>query len=65
MSDLKSEPERRTGGALIPALAVLAGAETIVISSDLSDGIRYGVGGVLAVVLIALVFRLGRERHRS
>ena len=65
MSDLKSEPKTRSTSALIPALAVLAGAETIVISSDLDDGIRNGVGGFIALVLIVLVFQVSRERRRG
>jgi hypothetical protein len=58
--------DSRTDSTVLNAalVAVLGGAEVAVITSDMGDGARYGIGAVLLVALLASVFRLGRV-HRS
>ncbi|KRD21218.1 MULTISPECIES: hypothetical protein [unclassified Streptomyces] len=41
-------------------LAVLACVEVMLISSDTSDGVRYGVGAALAVGILVVVGRLAK-----
>lgn len=48
---------------LIAVLATLIGAEAVLVTSDLSDGVRYGVGAVLLVALIGTVVQLARQRR--
>lgn len=44
-----------------PLLAALAGAEVILVSSDLGSGLRHGLGSAIAVALVALVYRMRRR----
>lgn len=53
---------RRPSDTLWIAVAALVAGEVVVIGSALADGIRYCLGGLLAVALIGLVFQLGRTR---
>ncbi|MFF9427173.1 hypothetical protein [Streptomyces sp. NPDC014746] len=52
----------RTDTTLAALLAVLAGVEVVLLTSDASDGVRYGVGAALAVVILVLVARLSKGR---
>jgi hypothetical protein len=47
---------------LTAVLAVLAGCEVLLIGSDFSNGVRFGLGGLVALALVAVVYRLGRNR---
>ncbi|MDX3576552.1 MULTISPECIES: hypothetical protein [unclassified Streptomyces] len=47
--------------ALAALLAVLACVEVVLMSSDTSDGARYGVGAALAVGILVLVGRLAKR----
>jgi hypothetical protein len=44
-------------------LPVLTGAETVVIASDLGGAVRYGLGGLVLVALVAVIYQLGRTRR--
>jgi hypothetical protein len=48
--------------SLTAVLATLTGCEVIVIGSDFSDGVRFGLGGLVALALVAVVYQLGRNR---
>ncbi|MGW4856040.1 hypothetical protein ACWEPZ_32980 [Streptomyces sp. NPDC004288] len=52
----------RTDTTLAALLAVLAGVEVVLLTSDASDGVRYGVGAALAVVILVVVARLSKGR---
>jgi hypothetical protein len=54
--------QRNSTTVLIAVLAALAGCEVIVISSDFSDGVRFGLGGLVALAIVAVVFQLSRNR---
>ncbi|MGW1794105.1 hypothetical protein ACWCO0_34815 [Streptomyces tubercidicus] len=59
-----SAPTRESSTTLITAvMAALIGAEIVLICSDLDDIIRYSVGAVIMVALVAGVFQLGRARR--
>ena len=45
---------------LTALLPVLISSETVVISSDLGNPVRYGLGGLVLVVLLAVISQLGR-----
>ncbi|GAA3975718.1 hypothetical protein GCM10022384_27420 [Streptomyces marokkonensis] len=57
--------DNRTDSTVLTAalVAVLCGAEAVVITGDMGDGARYGLGAVILVVLLASVFRLSRARR--
>ncbi|WP_329391927.1 hypothetical protein OG625_41150 (plasmid) [Streptomyces sp. NBC_01351] len=50
----------RTTTSLAALLAVLACVEAVLFTSDAADGVRYGVGGALAVAIVVLVSRLAK-----
>ncbi|MCX5266142.1 hypothetical protein [Streptomyces sp. NBC_00199] len=50
----------RSRTTLAALLAVLACVEVMLISSDTSDGVRYGVGAALAVGILVVVGRLAK-----
>ncbi|AWS40425.1 hypothetical protein [Streptosporangium sp. 'caverna'] len=56
-------PASRTAVQLPALLPVLVGAETVVIASDLGDAVRYGLGGLVLVALVTVLYRLGRTRR--
>ncbi|MBC9718871.1 hypothetical protein H9Y04_40720 [Streptomyces sp. TRM66268-LWL] len=43
-------------------IAILAGAEVALITSDVDNTIRYGVGAAILIALIASVAQLSRAR---
>ncbi|MGY3337844.1 hypothetical protein ACVW0K_003943 [Streptomyces filamentosus] len=45
---------------LAALLAVLAVAEVVLVTGDAADGVRYGGGAVLAVAILAVVYRLSK-----
>ncbi|MDP9848304.1 hypothetical protein [Streptosporangium lutulentum] len=53
-------PTSRSAVALLPSLVA---AETVVIASDLGDAVRYGLGGLVLVALVAVIYQLGRTRR--
>ena len=56
--------DRRSGTTvLLAVLAVLVAAEIIVLLSDLSSGVRYGVSAVIALGLVVSAVQLGRGRR--
>ncbi|MFJ6579183.1 hypothetical protein ACIQMY_24880 [Streptomyces sp. NPDC091368] len=52
----------RTNTTLAALLAVLAGVEVVLLTSDASNGVRYGVGAALAVAILVVVARLSKGR---
>ncbi|MFE7237737.1 hypothetical protein [Streptomyces sp. NPDC057580] len=50
----------RTNTTLAVLLAVLACVEVVLLTSDASDGVRYGVGAALAVAILVVVGRLAK-----
>ncbi|MET7270650.1 MULTISPECIES: hypothetical protein [Streptomyces] len=58
-----SDNNRTNNTVLIAALvAILCGAEVAVLTSDMGNGARYGIGAVILVALLASVFQLSRAR---
>ncbi|MFC5952967.1 hypothetical protein ACFP51_00215 [Streptomyces pratens] len=53
-------PSSRTNILFAVLLAVLACGEVVLITSDASNGIRYGVGAALALAMLAVVARLAK-----
>lgn len=62
MSDLI---QHRSNSVLISVLAALVACEAVVLASDLGNGVRYGVGGVVALAMVLVVFRLSQSRRRG
>lgn len=62
MSDLNQD---RSNSVLIAGLAALVACEVVVLGSDLSNGVRYGVGGGIALAMVAGVFRLSQNRRKD
>ncbi|MDG9726524.1 MULTISPECIES: hypothetical protein [unclassified Streptomyces] len=59
-----SDNNRTNNTVLTAALvAILCGAEVAVITSDMANGARYGLGAVILVALLASVFQLSRARR--
>ncbi|CAL9481115.1 hypothetical protein [Streptomyces sp. enrichment culture] len=59
-----SDTNRPSNTVLYAALiAILCGAEVAVITSDMENTVRYGLGAVLLLALIACVFQLSRTRR--
>jgi hypothetical protein len=56
---------RHSNTVIGSALAVLVVFETIVLSSSLSDGVRYGLGGAIVVALVLGVAQLSINRQRE
>ncbi|WP_031012261.1 hypothetical protein [Streptomyces sp. NRRL F-5727] len=57
MSSSTATSSRTLLAALLAALAI---AEVVVVTGDASDGVRYGGGAVLAVAILAVVYRLSK-----
>jgi hypothetical protein len=57
--------QRNSTTVLTGVLAVLVCCEVIVISSDFSDGVRFVLGGIVALAMIAVVFQLRRKRDAN
>ncbi|MEU2288642.1 hypothetical protein ABZ614_43375 [Streptomyces sp. NPDC013178] len=63
---MSNNTDRPNSVVLIAALlAVLAGAEVAVITSDLDNGVRYAVGGAILIGLIVGAYQLSRARRTS
>ena len=54
---------RSRSSALVAVLAALVAAAAVLLTVDVSDGVRYGVGGVVLVALVAVVAQLARQRR--
>ncbi|MFH0516411.1 hypothetical protein ACHBTE_04450 [Streptomyces sp. M41] len=50
---------------LAALLAVLVGAEVAVLTSDLDNGMRYGIGGAILAGIVVGVYQLSRARRTS
>ncbi|WP_019545276.1 hypothetical protein [Streptomyces sulphureus] len=56
----------RASTALIgTVMAVLIAVDAALISSDLDNAVRYGLGGAVVVALVVGAFQLGRTRRES
>lgn len=55
--------QRRSNSVLLAVLAALVACEATVLLGDLDNGVRYGVGGVVALALVLVVFQLSRTRR--
>jgi hypothetical protein len=53
----------RTRSSYAALLAALACAEVAVLASGAADGVRYGVGAVVALAIVALVARFPKAAH--
>jgi hypothetical protein len=63
MSDNTNRPN---SVILIAALlAVLVGAEVAVLTSDLDNGVRYGIGGAILAGIVVGTYQLSRARRTS
>ncbi len=56
---------RHSKNVIGSALGVLVVFEIIVLSSSLNDGVRYGLGGAIAVALVLGVAQLSINRRES
>jgi uncharacterized membrane protein (DUF373 family) len=57
--------QNRSNSIFIAVLAALVACEAVVLVSDLSNGVRYSVGGVVAAALVLVVFKLSQSRSES
>ncbi|GAB3181671.1 hypothetical protein [Streptomyces incanus] len=48
--------------SLTVLLAALVGSEAALMASDAGDGVRYGVGAVVAVAILFVVARIARAK---
>lgn len=63
---MSNNTNRPNSVVLIAALlAVLVGAEVAVLTSDLDNGVRYGVGGAILAGLVVGAYQLSRARRAS
>lgn len=61
---MDNKSNRRTNSFFIIAILMLAGLLSILQSSDLNDGVRYGLGGVIMLVLLLCVYRMRNSIKR-
>jgi hypothetical protein len=57
--------QNRSNSFLIAVLAALVACEAVILVSDLSNSVRYSVGGVVALALVLVVFKLSQVRSQS
>jgi hypothetical protein len=56
---------RRSNSVVGVVLAVLVVLEVVFLASDLSDGVRYGLGGAAAVGSVLAVMQFSANRRRG
>lgn len=55
--------QQRSNFLLLAGIAALVACEVVVLASGLSNRVRYGVGGVIALALVLGVFKLSQSRR--